>query len=949
MRNLKISLLSSSPFRVSRGGRAGLIGVSIASLTIATSTLHGLAPRADEPQRPAPQEQPVATAPTVPQATPAVVAPVAPSRSDDRAAPTAQPSATRPNAAGSDASAAAVKRDDLVKSGRRVMDQEMVKLGFKETPIEEIVPTIIAWTGKVVMFQKTDIGNAKITLVNDSLISKERALDYMFEAFRLNGMGVVETPDTIIIETLTDLSKVQPLVVLGPDDDISELSENGNIVIKLFQIKRAKAGDLHERIAALIPDDYAKFEADANSNQLLLQGDIGLAKKVQALVFALDVEAWADHVTKTFRLEYQDAQTISDLIYELFPDSGGQSSRSNSSRGQNQRGQNRQPNVPGAQQAAGGSGAGGTLIVTVLPTLNSLTVRTTPDNLAQIERLVREAWDLPPNAGGSIFRTYDLEYADPSKIKGLLSNLLNPGSSTQSSGNRAIAGGRMPQGGGESGAGVAVANIFQIESYPESNRLVVISKTPENFEWLDRWIKELDQPFTTGVPVNIPLKYASAIKLSEILNTLLAQSGAQTTLTLPEEGLTGIADAFAQDGSTLAGGGSTPESPQAQNSVQFPWQGGVGRGGANAADEGETSGLIGRARVVPNAGQNSLLVLAPPEVQKKLEEIIIDLDRPGKQVMITAVLAEVSLGDGFSWGMAVGRLDDFASPLNGGTNSVTGNIGLTLEKGGTGDSSSNFAYPWFDSSELNITTSDQTAFFMQALATDSDVRILQQPRIVTSDNKEAKFFAGRDVSLLSGETSGFGTTGTTASYDQTPVGIGLNVRPRITQDNNVNMEIEILLSNLSAAVVNSNPIIDRRQTNTEITLKNGQTIIISGIRREQETKKNRRIPFLGDIPIIGAAFALNELQNEVVELVVFLTPVVIENPDANDSNYNVNERLRLRELSEPLEKSSESLIKGSKFFEDLKNGADLTAPIPDLGEVSGAAPLDDAKSTTKNP
>ncbi|MSR40314.1 MAG: hypothetical protein EXS10_00200 [Phycisphaerales bacterium] len=839
--------------------------------------------------------------------------------------------------------------DNKVKSGRRAMDSELVTLGFKETPIEEIVPTIISWTGKVVMFQKTDIGNAKITLVNDVLISKERALDYLFEAFRLNGMGVVETPDTIIIETLTDLSKVQPLVVLGPDDDVSNLSENGNIVIKLFQVKRAKATDLHERIAALIPDDYAKFEADANSNQLLLQGDIGLARKVQALVAALDVETWVDHVTKTFRLEYQDAQTIADLIYELFPDSSGQSSRSNGGRNQAQRGQNRGQNIPGGQQAQGGGASGGsTLIVTVLPTLNSLTVRTTPDNLAQIERLVREAWDLPPNTGGSIFRTYDLEYADPGKIKGLLSNLLNPGASSQSTGgNRAIAGGRMPQSGGESGAGVAVANIFQIESYPESNRLVVISKTPENFEWLDRWIKELDQPFTTGVPVNIPLKYASAIKLAEILNTLLAQTGAQTTFTLPEEGLTGIADSFNEEGSSSTGGAAA--QGQQQNAVQFPWQGGVGRGGANGADEGESSGLIGRARVVPNAGQNSLLVLAPPEVQKKLEEIIIDLDKPGKQVMITAVLAEVSLGDGFSYGAAIGRLDDFASPLNGATNSVTGNIGLTLDKGGTGNTNSNFAYPWFDSSELNITTSDQTAFFMQALASDSDVRILQQPRIVTSDNKEAKFFAGRDVSLLTGETSGFGTTGTTASYNQTAVGIGLNVRPRITQDNNVNMEIEILLSNLSAAIVNSNPIIERRQTNTEVTLKNGQTIIISGIRREQETKKNRRIPFLGDIPIIGAAFALNEIQNEVVELVVFLTPVVIENPDANDHNYNVNELLRLRELSEPLDKSAESLIKGSKFFDDLRNGKDLVTPVPDLGEVPGAAPLGDATAPNKNP
>ena len=127
-----------------------------------------------------------------------------------------------------------------------MMDNEPVKLGFKEEPIEQIISTIVAWTGKAVMFQKTDVSNAKITLVNDTFISKERALDFIFEAFRLNGIGVVETPDSIIIETLTDLSKVQPLVVLGPDDDVSKLVENGNIVIKLFQIKRANGAVFHD-------------------------------------------------------------------------------------------------------------------------------------------------------------------------------------------------------------------------------------------------------------------------------------------------------------------------------------------------------------------------------------------------------------------------------------------------------------------------------------------------------------------------------------------------------------------------------------------------------------------------------------------------------------------------------------------------------------------------------
>jgi general secretion pathway protein D len=336
--------------------------------------------------------------------------------------------------------------------------------------------------------------------------------------------------------------------------------------------------------------------------------------------------------------------------------------------------------------------------------------------------------------------------------------------------------------------------------------------------------------------------------------------------------------------------------------------------------------------------------MAPPEVEKKIVEIIQQLDKPGRQVMITAVLAEVKVGDGFSWGARVGRVGDFSNPLNGSENSVTGSIGLELEKGGDGNSSGNFASPWFDSSSLTISTTDDLAFFLQALSTDNSVRILQQPRVFTSDNKEAKFVAGSDVSFLTGETSGFQTGGTTqSSYQQQFVGVGVNVRPRITQDNNVAMEVEILLSNLSSTTINSNPVVDRRQTNTNVTVKNGQTIVISGIRREQETQIDRRIPFLGDIPLLGAAFSSTERSKEVVELVVFLVPIVVENPDANDGNFNADERERLKQLQEPLEKGSKQLLQESKFFQDIKKGQSVDSQPEADEEAEG---LDKSQKTT---
>jgi type II secretion system protein D len=818
-----------------------------------------------------------------------------------------------------------------VREGRRVVDDSPVKLVFKNENIEILMPLIFEWTGKYVFYKPTDIQSKKITLVGDREIPKSQALDYIFQALKMEDLAVTETEDVIYIGLATQQKKTQPGVVLGPEEDVMSMTDNGLFVTKIFRLKQSRANDVLERIEPLIPEEYAQLAADGDSNQIILSGDIGLAKKVQTLINMLDIPAWDDYATETFRLQYQDAQAVATIIEDLFQDQGSAGGRSiGGARNQNQR--NRTPQQPGVPGQAGGAGAGGNgLIVTVLQSMNSLTVRATPTVLGEIRELVAEAWDLPPNSAGSIFRTYDLKYADPLKVRDLLSSLLGGGGSSSRTGgqaNRAFAGGRVPQiggqGGGDGSPQAAVANIFSIEAYPDSNRLVVISKTPDNYDWLDKWINDLDQPFSSGLPVNVPLKHAGAVELSEILNTLLASSGSEGGgLRLPEEGIQGLSSSF---NSGLGSDSNTNSfnlgSQNQDNQLRFPWQG--TRAGQGAGGEvSEVSGLIGRSRVVPNPEQNSVLVMAPPEVEKKVIEIIQELDKPGRQVMITAVLAEVKVGDGFSWGARVGQTR--SSPPTGGDNSVGGSLSLQLSKGngGSGNTTNeNFASPWFDSSLLEISTANDLGFFLQALSTDNSVRILQQPRVFTRDNKEAKFVAGQDVSIITGNTSGFGTSGTTQSFEQQFVGVGINVRPRITQDNNVAMEVEILLSNLSASTAsfNQNPVIDRRQTNTNVTVKNGQTIVISGIRREQETVIDRRLPFLGDIPVLGAAFSSTERQKEVVELVVFLVPVVVENPDANDTNFNKSELERLEKLQAPLERSSELLLKESKFFEDIKSG-----------------------------
>lgn len=854
----------------------------------------------DRPERGGPATQPASN-----QEGTAAEAP--PRRDGPAKAPTSDATST-PERTGP---AKAAKPQDSTDQGsslsgtRRTVDNDPVPLNFNGVTVQDILPYIVDWTGKAVMPKSTMLTTTKITLFSDRPLAKHAALDLIFQAFRLNGIGVVETPDLIMLNTIMELNNFQPNVVLGPEVDVTSMSEDGSLVTKVFRLEFAKVGDLESQLSEGAPE-YGNLTADVNSNQIILEGDIGWAKRVQKLIDLLDVPPFLAVKTETFRLAYADAQTIADIVLELFspnPNSGGSRTQSRAPTSRNQRGGQASP------QELPQVGTSEQLQVSVLPQTNAVTVRAEPEILTDIRYLIETAWDIPPSREGNIFRLYDLKYTDPVKVKTLLVALLEEGG-----GGSAPAG--RGGGGGSAGADAAVADIFRIEAYPDSNRLIVISKTPDNFEWLDSMIDDIDQPLSVGMPVNVELKHASAIEVADILNALLgAAGGGGRGIQAPDEGLTGI-------NFESAGGGTDGGTDTAGDEITFPWQSGRG---ANGDESAEVSALVGKSRVVPNPGQNSLLVLATPEIQDALLKIIQDLDRPGRQVMITATLAEVSLGDALSLGIRVG-----SGISASGDNSIGGRVGLDLTKGSTEDviidgndnqagQASNFLGPWFDTSFLDVGAS--VDYVLSALSEQNNVRILQRPRVFTSDNKEAKFFAGSDVTFQTGSTSN--DSGTTTSFEQEAIGIGLNVRPRITTERNVAMEIEILLSNLSSSFVNENPVVNRRQTTTTVTVKNNQTIVLSGIRREDDTDVERKVPLLGDIPLLGALFTSTEKGKSLVELVIFITPIVVDNPDENDTNFNVEERKRLDELSKPLEEMAKTLG-GDAFFDQIED--DPTSP-----------------------
>jgi len=203
----------------------------------------------------------------------------------------------------------------------------LVILAFDDVSIDETLGFIARTTGKVVIpISASSLRVKKITLRNEEPIERGMALDLLFQAFRLNQIGVIVRDDIIIIGPLDSmLDDIGDIPVLGVDEDVMDRQDRGTLVIKVFSIKETEAGVIGDRINEMFPD-YGLLTVYPVSNQIVLLGDIGLCQQVQLLIHQLD-RIWRSGELKTFRLKYADASEISTNILDLFEQSGTTTAR----------------------------------------------------------------------------------------------------------------------------------------------------------------------------------------------------------------------------------------------------------------------------------------------------------------------------------------------------------------------------------------------------------------------------------------------------------------------------------------------------------------------------------------------------------------------------------------------------------------------------------------------
>ena len=224
-------------------------------------------------------------------------------------------------------------------------------------------------------------------------------------------------------------------------------------------------------------------------------------------------------------------------------------------------------------------------------------------------------------------------------------------------------------------------------------------------------------------------------------------------------------------------------------------------------------------------------------------------------------------------------------------------------KGTNGTGSQKFglqnANPALNGFSYSLTGGDLTAFF-NMLQTDTKFQVLSTPRIFTTNNMEAEINISQRVPYIVSTIQNVNGTNS-FNYSFQDVGIVLTVTPHITSNGYVTLDVLQTANDLQGYTTFNAPIINQRQAETTVSAKDGETIVLGGMIRNQVTSTVNKVPLVGDIPILGNLFRNHTMDHQKTELLVFLTPRVVRDPA---------EAKRLREETQKkMSKDTSSLMK----------------------------------------
>lgn len=291
-----------------------------------------------------------------------------------------------------------------------------------------------------------------------------------------------------------------------------------------------------------------------------------------------------------------------------------------------------------------------------------------------------------------------------------------------------------------------------------------------------------------------------------------------------------------------------------------------GLSGARGSGEYPRSTDVGDAMISVDPETRKIIVIADEETNLQVQNVIQSLDRPKPQVLIKVVFVQVTLGNDLDLGVE----GSFTHSSNSSTGTVGTAFGLkSIAAAAAGGGFYSLAGQDFD-------------VMIRALQVKGKTEILSRPSILARNNQQAVIVVGQEVPFIT-NTRFDAVNGQINTVTYEDIGIILRVTPFISSDGMVEMIVAPEISSISDRTVNiaegvDAAVIDKRSADTVVVTPNGQTVAIGGLIGTQKTSQDRRVPFLGDIPGLGALFRRKTTTHVKTELLIFLTPFVIMHP-----------------------------------------------------------------------
>ena len=580
------------------------------------------------------------------------------------------------------------------------------------------------------------------------------------------------------------------------------------------------------------------------------------------------------------------------------------------------------------------SGAARNQFITEVFRLRSIEASSAVDTLRP---LVSREGSVTANRGANSLVVAD--YADNiRRIRSLLQRIDSDGASTElialkNANARDLATSLQQLITGSSGGGENARGSVAIVAIDSSNSLALRGDrgTVSRFAAIAR---DLDKRAASGAEVRVIwLQHADAAKLLPVLQQLVGQAA-----------ISGGSDSTSSSASAPASTTPTPVSAPSS-------------GGRNAP-------VIARYE-----GANAIIISAPSDMQRTLGDVVRQLDTRREQVLVEAIIVEISdtaarkLGVQFLLGGKPGSNIPFAATnysnaapniltiagaaaardLNTTTTTINGNTTTTTTNNPVSDQLAQAAVNSvlgaagaFGGFATNVGNNGVFGAIINAVQQDNKSNILSTPSVVTLDNQEAKILVGQEVPITTGEKLGNNFDNAFRTVQRQNVGIQLEVKPQVNEGDAIKLFIRQEVSSIAGPVSNngSDLILNKREIQTTVTVDDGQIVALGGLLDDNERRTIEKIPLLGDIPGLGQLFRSRAKSREKTNLMVFIRPTILRN--AEDARklaerrygYIRDQQLVLRPNEEP---SLDELVRDYM-------GAEIPLPAPSATEAAPAAP-----------